>query len=177
MFDETPQQTAIQKAYQDALLGFMGRSQQTPTLDDANLGPQTEVYRAASQRGMERNRRASAERAAATGRSQSGYLDREIEKGAQEQAFNTSSFNANLLGKEFDKKREELMAALTLAQSTGDQEAERELRTRLAEVSAAMQQQGLNLQGELGRGDLDLRWALGSEGLNQNALRLIMGGL
>jgi len=184
LFAKVPEQTAIQKAYQDALLNFMGRSQQTPTLDDSILGPQTEVYRAASQRGMERNRKVAAERAAASGRSQSGYLDNQINKGAQEQAFNTSSFNANLLGRELDTRRKELQSALQLAAATGDQEAERELRNRLAEVSARMQQQGLNLQGQLGAGDLDFRYdalgantALGMEGLNQQALQMILGGM
>jgi len=192
LFGQTPQKTPIQSAYQDALLNFMGRSQQTPTLDDSILGPQTEVYRAASQRGMERNRKVAAERAAASGRSQSGYLDNQINKGAQEQAFNTSSFNANLLGRELDTRRKELQAALQLAAATGDQESERELRTRLAQVSAMMQQQGLNLQGQLGAGDLALRQLLGQQGndqfydalgintalsmenLNQNALQLAL---
>jgi hypothetical protein len=176
LFNRQPSQTPVQSAYQDALLKFMGRSQETPSLNDSVLGPQTEVYRAAAQRGQERNRRAVAERAAAHGQSDSGFLDTQINKGIQEQNFNTAAFNANLLGGEMNKRREELMAGLQLARATGDAESERELRTRLAQVSAAMQQQGLNLQGQLGMGDLDLRWALGTEGLNQQALQLIMNG-
>lgn len=176
LFNRQPEKTPVQSAYQDALLKYMKRGQETPSLDDPILGPQAEVYRVAQQRGQERSRRVNAERAAATGQSESGYLDNKINEGVQTQNFNTANFNANLLGQEMSKRRDELQAALQLASATGNAEAERELRNRLAQVSAAMQQQGLNLQGQLGFGDLDLRWALGTEGLNQRALELIMGG-
>jgi hypothetical protein len=176
LFNQKPTQTPIQSAYQDALLKYMNRGFQTPSLDDSILGPQTEVFRAANQRNTERERRTAVERAGA-GQSGSGYLDTMINEGVQKQGFNNAQFNSNLLGGEMDKRRNELQAALQLASTTGNQEAERELRGRLAQVQAAMQQAGLNLQGQLGKGDLDLRWALGSEGLNQNALQLIMGGL
>jgi hypothetical protein len=191
---QAPTQTPIQSAYQDALLKFMAQSQQTPKLDDPTLAPQVEVYRVQQQRNQERNRRSAAERAAATGLGQSGYLDRQIDQGLQEQNFNTAAYNANLLGGELDKRRKDLQLALQLASATGDHEAARELQTRLAKVSAQMQQQGLNLQGQLGSGDLSLRLmqtllgndqfydqlgintALNLEGLNQNALQSIFGG-
>lgn len=194
LFNRVPEKTPVQSAYQDALLNYMKRGQETPTLNDSILGPQVEVFRAAQQRGTERNRRQVAERAAATGQSESGYLDQQIRKGQQEQNFNTAQFNSGLLAKEMGTRREELQAALQLARATGDAEAERELRTRLAQVAAAMQQQGLNLQGQLGAGDLALRellaqmgndqfydqlgvnTQLGLEGLNQRALQIIMGG-
>lgn len=177
LFGQTPTKTPIQSAYQDALLKYMGKSQETPSLTDSTLAPQVEVFRAGAQRGQERQRLAAAERAAANGQSESGYLDNLIMKGVQDQGMNTASFNANLLGGEMNKRREELQAALQLAAATGDAEAARELQTRLAQVSAAMQQQGLNLQGQLGSGDLALRWGLGMEGLNQRALEIALGAL
>lgn len=188
-FNKPAQQTPVQSAYQTALLKYMDQSQQTPSLDDPILGPQAEVYRVQQQRNQERNRRSAAERAAATGLSSSGALDRKIEQGVQAQRFNTAQYNANLLGRELERRRNELLSALQLASATGNQEATRELQARLAQVSAQMQQQGLNLQGQLGRGDLDLRMlqtllgndqfydqlgintALNLEGLNQNALQ------
>ncbi len=177
VFGQAPTQTPIQSAYQDALLKYMGKAQTTPSLDDPTLAPQVEVFRAQAQRGQERQRLAAAERAAANGQSESGYLDNLIMKGIQDQGMNTASYNANLLGGEMNKRREELQAALQLASATGNAEAARELQTRLAEASARMQQQGLNLQGQLGSGDLALRWGLGMEGLNQRALEIIMGGM
>lgn len=195
LFTQTPTQTPVQNAYQDALLKYMGKAQETPSLTDSTLSPQVEVFRAQQQRNQERQRLAAAERAAATGQSESGYLDNLINKGIQDQGFNTASFNANLLGGEMGKRREELLAALQLARATGDAEAARELQTRLAQASAAMQQQGLSLQGQLGQGDLSLRLmqtmfgqdnfydqlgvntALGLENLNQTALQRILGGL
>jgi len=177
LFTGGGQQTPVQSAYQTALLDFIGRSQETPSLSDSHLAPQVEVFRAQEQRNQERQRRAAAERAAASGTSQSGYLDQQIMQGIQDQGFNTAKFNAGLLGGEMDKRRTQLQAALQLAQATGDNEAARELQERLAQVSASMQQQGLNLQGQLGFGDLDLRRMLGMEGLNQRALEIIMGGM
>lgn len=177
LFNQTPTQTPIQSAYQTALLKYMGKAQETPSLQDSTLAPQVEVFRAQQQRGQERQRLAAAERAAANGQSESGYLDNLIMKGVADQGMNTASFNANLLGGEMNKRREELNAALQLANATGNAEAARELQTRLAQASAMMQQQGLNLQGQLGQGDLALRWGLGMEGLNQRALEIVMGGM
>lgn len=193
LFTQQPGKTPVQQAYQDALLKFMGRSQETPSLSDPTLAPQVEVFRAQQQRNQERNRLKAAERAAATGQSESGYLDNMINQGVQEQGFNTSMFNASLLGGEMNTRRQELQAALQLARATGDQESARELQTRLAHASAAMQQQGLSLQGQLGGGDLALRLmqtlmgndqfydqlgintALNMEGLNQRAMQFILG--
>jgi len=177
LFGGARQQTPVQGAYQSALLNFLGRSQETPSLSDSTLAPQVEAFRATEQRNQERQRRAAAERAAASGTSQSGYLDQQIMQGVQDQGFNTAKFNAGLLGGEMDKRRQELRAALQLASATGDNEAARELQERLAQVSASMQQQGLNLQGQLGFGDLDLRRMLGMEQLNQRALEIVMGGM
>jgi len=195
LFTQTPTQTPVQRAYQDALLQYMSKAQETPSLTDSTLAPQVEVFRAQQQRNQERNRLSAAERAAATGQSESGYLDNLIQKGVQEQGFNTAAFNANLLGSEMGKRREELQSALQLARATGDTEAARELQTRLAQASAAMQQQGLNLQGQLGGGDLSLRLmqtlmgsdqfydqlgvntALNLENLNQSALQNVWKGL
>jgi hypothetical protein len=194
IFNQTPTQTPIQSAYQDALLKYLNQSQQTPSLTDPILGPQAEVYRVQQQRNQERNRRSAVERASATGMNQSGYVDRQIDKGVQEQNFNTAAFNATLMGSELNRRRQELQSALQLARATGDAEAQRELQTRLAQVSAMMQQQGLNLQGQLGRGDLSLRLlqtllgndqfydqlgvntSLNLENLNQNALKFATGG-
>lgn len=193
LFDQRPAQTPIQSAFQDALLKYLGRSQETPSLDDPILRPQSELFRVQAQRDQEKNRRAAAERAAATGRSQSGYLDTMINQGVQNQRLATQQFNANLLGNELNKRREELQSALRIAQATGDAEAARELQSRLAQVQAQMQQQSLNLQGQLGFGDLALRallaemgneqfydqlglnTVLGMEGLNQRALEIALG--
>lgn len=194
LFGKVPERTPIQSAYQDALLKYMSRAQETPSLSDPTLAPQVEVFRAANQRATERNRRTAVERAG-TGQSDSGYLDNVINQGVQQQGFNNASFNANLLGGEMNKRREELQAGLQLARATGDAEAARELQTRLAQVSAMMQQQGLNLQGQLGFGDLALRnrqvdmandqfydqlginTQLSLEGLNQSALQKILASL
>lgn len=175
LFNQTPTKTPVQSAYQDALLKYLSKSQETPSLTDSTLAPQVEVYRAQAQRGQERQRLAASERAAATGQSESGYLDNLIMKGVQDQAMNTAGFNANLLGGEMNKRRDELQAGLRLAAATGDAESARELQARLAQVSAMMSQQGLNLQGQLGQGDLALRWGLGMEGLNQRALEIMLG--
>ena len=167
LFDQTPTPTPVQSAYQDALLKFMNRAQETPSLSDSTLSPQVEVFRVQQQRNQERNRRNAVERAAAQGMNDSGYVNNLINEGVQEQNFNTAMFNANLLGGEARKRREELLAALHLAQQTGNSEAERELRARLAQVSAAMQQQGLHLQGQLGFGDLALRALMAQMGNEQ----------
>lgn len=167
LFNQPTTQTPVQSAHQDALLKYLGKAQEPVSLTDSTLAPQVEVFRVQQQRNQERNRRQMAERAAATGQSESGYLDNQINKGLQEQNFNTAAFNANLLGREMGSRREELLAALQLASSTGNAEAERELRNRLAQASASMQQQGLNLQGQLGWGDLALRQWLGQMGSEQ----------
>lgn len=206
LFNKKPEITPIQQSYQDALLKFMGKAQTTPTLDDPNLAPQVEQYRVQAQRNQEHQRAAAVQRASMNGQNNSGYLNNAILRGIEEQGFNTAGFNAQLLAGQYDKQRQDLQAALQLAAATGNQEAQRELQARLAQVNAAMQQQdlslrsdlghqGLALQSDLGHGDLDLRrsiaqmqnnqfydqlgvnTALGLEGLNQSALQRVLNGL
>lgn len=195
LFNKKPEVTPIQQSYQDALLKFMGKAQTTPTLDDPNLAPQVEQYRVQAQRNQEHQRAAAVQRASMNGQNNSGYLNNAILRGIEEQGFNTAGFNAQLLAGQYDKQRQDLQAALQLASATGNQEAQRELQARLAQVNAAIQQQGLALQSDLGHGDLDLRrsiaqmqnnqfydqlgvnTALGLEGLNQSALQRVLNGL
>jgi len=164
----------MQQMYQDALTRFMGRSEAAPRLDDAVLGPQTEVYRAAQQRGQESSRRSAAERAAATGQSESGYLDNLINQGVQGQNFNTAKFNAGLLGGEQDKRREELLSGLRLAAQTGDSEAMRELQGRLGFSDIDLREWMASMGNDQFYDQLGVNTALNMENLNQRALQLIM---
>lgn len=161
VLNQPRQPSPMEVAYQDALQRFLGRAQTTPSLDDADLSPQVEQYRVQAQRNQERNRAAAVQRASVNGQNNSGYLNNAILRGIEEQGFNEAGFNANLLSEAFDKQRGDLQAALQLAAATGNQEAQRDLQRRLAQVNAAMQQQGMNSQDALGWGNLDLRRELG----------------
>jgi hypothetical protein len=168
--------TPIQSAYQDALLKYLSKSQEAPSLTDSTLSPQVEVFRVQQQRNQERQRLQAAERAAATGQSESGYLDTMISKGLQDQGFNTAAFNANLLGRETDKRNDQLVAALQLAQATGNSEAARELQAQLGGGDLSLRLMQTLLGQDNFYDQLGVNTALSQEGLNQRALQILYGG-
>jgi len=92
--------------------------------------------------------------------------------GAEQVGQATSGFQAELLGRELSARRDEIAQALSTqgALLSGDQN--RALQQQLAaydqaikEAGVGLQGRSLDLQGELGRGDLALRGELGRGGL------------
>ena len=202
---QTPPASPVQGAYQDALLGFLNTAQQpVGQIQGSALQPVSEAYRAGQQRSTERGRSAMAERAAQTGTLGAGGFDTGVQKLYNQEGRNVSEFDARLMQGEVDARRQQLIQGLTLAQQTGNSEAERTLRAQLALLNSAtdesqfgrelgFRESALTQQGRLGSGQLILQLlglltgnqynydVLGSNNafrlsdINQNALQLALG--
>ena len=124
---------------------------------------------------MEQAKNAAAERAAGGGTLGSGGFDAAQGTIDLAGAQGVGDFEAQLAGQQLSRQREDLSQGLQLAQQSGLAREARDLQERLSGVDANLRQQGINLQGELGRGDLDLRRLLGTGQLDLSRQQLGLG--
>lgn len=158
---------------QQALSELIARSQQPISAQDSQLAPAANAYGRASNRAVERQRNAAAERANATGTLGAGSFDNELMQIEANAGAGQADYEAQLVLGEMDKRREDLTQGIALAMQSGQFDKAQALQERLAMLQAEIQQQQLALQTELGRGgldlqrgDLDLRRVLGMGGLD-----------
>ncbi len=177
-----PQVSPIQQAFQGSLLSMLNQSQQPPSITDPALAAQSETFRASQQRSAERQRSALAERMAAQGFASGGAggaLDAGIQQIGAQRGLNEANFDAELVGNEVSARRNELMQAMQLAASIGNQEAARELQKELSMLDIGLRGRGLDIQENLGGQDIGLRKEAiqqqGSLGRGDLALRLLLG--
>jgi hypothetical protein len=186
-----------------------------PTTVDRNdpaYKQQIDAYNANNQRATDRQRAVAAQRAHATGTDASGGYDGMINRVTQDQGLNESAFEAQLMDRlgtqniERQSRAQQLGAgligqdkgnALTREQmaqqntqfGTGQRNAlwmnnqGNQLQRELGLGDLGIRQQGLSLQQQLGLGDLDYRrdalgqqLALSQAGLNQQALMQLLNG-
>ena len=153
--------TPAQSAAQDAILQLLTRSQQGVTLSDPTIQPVADAYRSSRQRGLEQERRSLANRASATGTLSTGGFDTEVAGAQQGASRDVASFDANLVRSEMDTRREELLKAIELAETAGNNQQQSILKQQLALLDATVRQQDISLRDRLGTGDTDLRRMLG----------------
>jgi hypothetical protein len=186
-----------------------------PTTVDRNdpaYQQQINAYNANNQRATDRQRAAAAARMHATGTDASGGFDGMVNRVTQDQGLNESAFEAQLMDRlgtqniERQSRAQQLGAgligqdkgnALTREQmaqqntqfGTGQKNAlwmnnqGNQLQRELGLGDLGIRQQGLGLQQQLGLGDLDYRrdalgqqLALSQAGLNQQALMALLNG-
>jgi hypothetical protein len=180
-----------------------------PSLNDPALKGQTDAYAVQQQRAKERAREAMAGRAAATGQisdlASSGNFDEGLVGLEQQQGEAQAGFNANLLGGEQDKQRQQIMATLAMAGNTLSEQDRNALTERLASLDdqfkksqlaqqgsqfdrtfgqqgsqfntdAELRRLGITSQSDLGNRELNQRGELGRAGLNMDLLRTLMSG-
>jgi hypothetical protein len=160
---QTP--SPIDAQMQEALQALLTRSQAPVSITDPQLQPASDTFRASQQRGANRMRSATAERAAQTGTLDSGGFDTEALGYQQDANFASSMNDSNLVLGEMDKRRDDLRQGISLAMASGQFDKQQALQRQLALLDAAQQQQSFGLSQELGRGDLNLRRELGIGGL------------
>jgi hypothetical protein len=177
-----PQVSPIQQAFQGSLLSMFQKSQQPPSITDPALAAQSETFRAGQQRSAERQRSQLAERMAHQGFASGGAggaLDAGIQQIGAQRGLNEATYDAGLVGNEVSARREELMQAMQLAASIGNQEAARELQKELSMLDIGLRGRGLDIQENLGGQDVGLRKEAiqqqGSLGRGDLALRMMLG--
>lgn len=111
---------------------------------------QVRAAQVASLRGADRERAALAERAAADGTRSSGGFNVGVQGILENQRESDRGFAANLAGDRLSSREQQLMQAISMARSVGQDD-----------IANQLELQRLDLQQELGRGDLSLRGELG----------------
>lgn len=117
---------------------------------------QRTAFTRANEQARSRARLAGAERNAARGTLGTGGFDAElsgIEQGAGDRAVN---FESQLMTQQLNDQRQNVMRGIEMANATGNAEMSRQLQERLGQLDATLRREGLNLQGQLGRGQLGL---------------------
>ena len=151
-----PPSNPLNSQMNSAISGLITQGQQAPSLNDPVLKAQSDAFGVQSQRAAERQRASLAERQAGSG---SGALDVGINRIEAQRGMNQGNFDASLLGGDADRRQAGMLAALGL----GGQGLDRDLRfagldlnRQLGFGDLDLRNRGLGLQGELGRGQLDL---------------------
>lgn len=175
------QQDALQQQLRDQIMKQLGQPIGDPTQDPI-YQQQVNAFDVASQREQQRQRGQLAERNAASGTLQSGGFNSQVANLGERFGEQRTGFAADLAGKRLTEQQEQLNRAQQLARMLGDRDLEQQLTERQQalggygqQLGALMQQRGIDLSGELGRGDLDLRRYLGKGQLGLGLLSTMLG--
>lgn len=116
------------------------------SLSDPALAAQSNAYGVGQQRARDQARESLAERMAAQGIGSSGAMDSGIERLYQRQGENQATFDANLVGDELNRQRQELLSYAQMAGSRLSDQERNALTARLGEIDAELRKQGINNQ-------------------------------
>lgn len=164
----------MQQSIRDQLLKMMGTPD--PTAQDPALAPAISAFNAGQNKSTARQIAGNAEAFGAAGLESSGARLGADQGAIQQQGLNESTFASNAVLGELDKRRQQTMQALQLASATNDQDLQRRLQERLADLNATIQREGLKNQMSLGKGDIALRTLLGIGNLDLGKASLAQQG-
>ena len=157
----------------DAGLGqLLGQLGQPVSITDPSLAGASNAFRAASERGLERARNIAAERANAGGTLNSGNFDNTVQSLAAATDQGIAANDAALVQGETEQRRQALLQALGLANTSAQGQRGQELQEMFGVGDMALGGRGQDLQGALGFGNLDLQRVLGMGDLD---LRRLLG--
>lgn len=117
---------------------------------DPNYQNAVRAYQVASLRGADKQRKALAERSAAGGTRATGGFNVGVRGIAERQGENAAQYTSGLALDRLQQREAQLMEAIRIARTIGQDD-----------IANQLEVQRLNLQQELGRGDLALRGELG----------------
>jgi hypothetical protein len=174
----TPIQTSPLQSQLSSLVSQRLSATPGNVTDDPIYQQQVGAFDVASQREQQRQRAQLAERSAQSGTGASGGFNAQLNSLAERGGEQRTGFAADLAGQRLQQQEQQLQQAMAMAVAIGDQDLQRQIAEQQRQVEQArlgLQQQGLNLQGELGRGDLDLRRYLGRGQLGLGMLSTMLG--
>jgi hypothetical protein len=140
-------------------------------LEDPIYQQQTKAYGVSQARDAARQRRALAERAAAGGTLHSGGFNTGVHQVLENQGEKEAQYSANLAGQRLGEREQQLDQAIQMARAVGQDDVAMQLENE----KLALSQAALQLQGQLGFGDLSLRDRLGSGQLSLGLLNALQG--
>lgn len=167
----------LQGILRDKLLQLMG--DRGPI--DASNDPRATAFRNAQSRGLERQRQALAERAAASGQLQggvgSGAFDTELQGLRENASENAANYEAGLVDDEVQARRQQLMQALQMADAIGARSESAALQRELAQLESQYKYAALGQQQGQFEDQMGFNYAQYQQNANRDAmLQLLYGG-
>jgi hypothetical protein len=138
----------IDEAFRGALLELLSRDPSNVSLTDADVAPQSAAFRAATERSAAKNRAGLMEGASAQGIADSEPT-RAAGRAIEQQAGQAIGANdAALLTQSMQARREQLNAALQIANARGMQQQANDLQRQIANLDAQLQTRGQDISRE-----------------------------
>lgn len=148
--------TNLEDAVRKRLLDLLNTDPTKVSLNDPALKGQSEAFAVGQARSAQRQREMLAERRAAEGSGSSGAFDADLTNLAEQQGESEQQFNAQLIGNELQNRRAMLMSALEQGAGMLNAEQQRAAQIEIANIDAAVRRLGIETQGQLGVGQLNL---------------------
>lgn len=139
---------AVEDQFRKQILRLLGQDVNAASITDPDLAPQAQTFSAAAQQARQQRQAGAAERLAAQGLDTSGALDAEVASSYDDLGRVTAEYNASLVGEKLKARRDDLMAALQIANQRGMQAEANQLSRELANLDAQLRQQGLDITRE-----------------------------
>ncbi len=157
---------------------YLQRATQPVNVDpnSAEIKAQVDPYAAAQERSRRQYESEAAERLSAQGKAGSGEMDIERRLGAERAGQNTGMFEAQLIGRELQTKRDEIKEALSALSGLISQDQVAELQRQLAEVDRQIKMHGIDTGASTAGAEIGVKKELGYGGLNIDLMRLLQQG-
>lgn len=172
-----PTQNTMNQGAQDVVRNsYLQRATQGTTIDrnDPNIRQQSDAYGAAQERARRNAVDQAAEASFAAGTRGSGAERTEQRMISENAARNVGQFEAALVGRELENRRDEIKTALEAMRGQITVEQQATLQRELANLEAAIKRESLAQSGSLGAQDIQLRDKLGTGALNADLMRILL---
>jgi hypothetical protein len=164
---QSPQQQ-MQAQLRTSIMSMLA-PQGTPSVQDADLAPQSQAFAAAVNARALKSRAEAVHQASRGGYANSGGMDQRLSLLDQQAGQAIGANDAALIGQKQDARRQELQFALQQAQTLGMADEANNLQRQLANLQAGVQTRGQDIdargqdvQERLGRLDANTRMQLGN---------------
>lgn len=148
--------TNLNDAVRQRLIALLNSDPSAANINDPALKGQADAFALGQQRSQERERAILADRRGGQGLGQSGAMDTDVNKLEQQRGEAESMYNAQLVGQELQSRRAMLMGALEQGTGLLSAEEQRAAQIEIANIDAATRRLGIETQGQLGVGQLNL---------------------
>ena len=172
------QQDARRQSFEEAIrsqvLGLLQSNQQPINADEITNTPENRAFQRVQERALQRFRAEQAEGRASRGVGAnqageiSGPLQSDITGGQEAVAERMQAFESQLVSRELQNRRTQLMQALQIGAGILNQDQQQQIQKELANIDA-------QLRRELGQADIGLRGFLGGGQLSLGLLQTLLG--
>lgn len=164
----TNPQQQMQGMLRSQIMNLLGTNVNSASVQDADLAPQSQAFRAAAERAQAQRRAEVVHQAQRGGYGNSGGLEQRLDSLSQQTGQAIGQNDANLVGQKLETRRQQLNTALGLASQMGLADEANTLQRELANLDARLQtrgqdiqREGLSLQNNLANLDASTRIYLG----------------